>query len=82
MNPDVFKKIFENSESKNIDVWCDGKLAMQFHCIQTEITNEYNGTLSVENKANGNVTYIDTCHVSTIWVGSKKEDTPEDDVFI
>lgn len=79
MNPDVFKKIFENSENKNIDVWCDGKLAIQFHCTPTEVTDEHNGTLSVENKAKENVTYINTSHVSTIWVGSNQEDKPKED---
>lgn len=82
MNSRVVREIFKNSESKNIDVWCDGKLAIQFHCIRTEVTDQGNGTLSVENMTNGNVTYIDTCHVSTIWVGRKKKDKPEDDIFI
>ena len=82
MNPDVFKKIFENSESKNIDVWCDGKLAIQFHCTPTKVTDECNGTLSVENKANGNVAYINTYHISTIWVGRGKEEKKEYDIFI
>lgn len=79
MNPRVVREIFNHSESKNIDVWCDGKLAIQYHRTTTEVTDEGNGTISVENKTNGSVTYIDTCHISTIWV---KKDKPKDDVFI
>lgn len=79
MNPRVVREIFNHSESKNIDVWCDGEIAIQFHRATTEVTDEGNGTISVENKTNGSVTYIDTCHISTIWV---KKDKPKDDVFI
>lgn len=77
MNIDVFKKIFDNSENKNIDIFCDGKIVAQFVKVPTAVTNEGYGTFSVTDKISGNVRYFDTNHISNIWVqtyNNKNED--------
>lgn len=77
MNIDVFKKIFDNSENKNIDIFCDGKIVAQFVKVPTAVTNEGYGTFSVTDKNSRNVRYFDTNHISNIWVqtyNNKKED--------
>lgn len=78
MITDVFKKVFEDSENKNIDIWCDGKLVVQFKRTRTEVTCERNATISIKNLENGNIVYIDTYHVSNVWVseGKPKDDSP------
>lgn len=68
--------IFENSESKNIDVWCGGRLAAQFKRKATKVKNEGNGTISVKEIGGKATSYIDANHVSNVWVsGGSKEDS-------
>lgn len=63
-------EIFEDSKNKNIDIWCDGKLAIQFKKCATKVTNEGNGTISVKETCAGFVHYIDSSHVSHVLVNT------------
>lgn len=77
MNADVFKKIFENSENKNIGIWCDGNLVAQFANVPTAVTLIGYGTFSVAEKISGYVRYFDVNHISNVLVktcNNKKED--------
>lgn len=70
MDVSVLIKIFENSKNKNIDIWCDGKISVQFKKCAIEVTNEGNGTISVKEIYTGYVSYIDSNHVSNVWVNN------------
>lgn len=85
MDVSVLTKIFENSKNKNIDIWCDGKISAQFKKVDTEVTNEGNGTISVKETCTGYVNYIDSNHVSRVWVntlGCQNSDTEKDSSFL
>lgn len=85
MDVSVLIKIFENSKNKNIDIWCDGKISIQFKKSATEAINEGNGTISVKEMCTGYVHYIDSNHVSHVWVntlGCQNGDTEKDSAFL
>lgn len=85
MDVSALIKIFENSKNKNIDIWCDGKISIQFKKSATEVTNEGNGTISVKEIGVGYVSYIDSNHVSNVWVntlGCQNGETEKDSLFL
>lgn len=82
MDKSVLIKIFEESETKEINITLCGKFALQFNKVKTEVIDEGNGTISVYEPTRKCATYIDSRQVSSVWESATSERTSDNNNFI
>lgn len=82
MNSRIVLRILKDSESKKINIFFGGKLAIQYNNVAIEVSDEGNGTIAAKEVKNGVVAYIDCLQVSSIVVEDGSKPKEEDNPFI